>query len=115
MGVKLDRGEYRLTAFENRVLRRILIFERNEVIGSRRKLNSEEHYNFYLSPNIVRMIKLCGIRWAGYVECTGEKYSYKVFEGRLRKMALGRLMIRWEIDTNKFWEEIFTYSPFTTY
>jgi hypothetical protein len=43
--------------FENRVLRRIFGPKRDEVTGDWRKLNNEELYNLYSSPNIIRMIK----------------------------------------------------------
>jgi hypothetical protein len=42
--------------FGNRVLRRILGFRREEVMGGWRKLYNEEFHNFYSSPSIIRMI-----------------------------------------------------------
>jgi hypothetical protein len=45
-----------------RVLRIIFGTKRDEVTGERRKLYSEELHNVYLSPNIVRQIKLRRIR-----------------------------------------------------
>jgi len=41
------REERRLRVFENRVLRRILGFSRDEVRGERRKLRNEEQNNLY--------------------------------------------------------------------
>jgi hypothetical protein len=41
--------------FEDRVLRRILAYERVQVTGYRRTLYNEEHYNFY--PSHIRMMK----------------------------------------------------------
>jgi hypothetical protein len=46
------REEYRLRAFGNRVLRRIFIWEGDEVIGDWRKLHNEELHNLYPSSNI---------------------------------------------------------------
>jgi hypothetical protein len=38
-----------------------------------RKLHNEELHNFYSSPNIIRMTKSMGMKWAGHVACMGEK------------------------------------------
>jgi hypothetical protein len=43
--------------FENRVLRRIFGFEREEVRGGWRKLHNEELHNLYSSTNIITLIK----------------------------------------------------------
>jgi hypothetical protein len=43
--------------FENRVLRRILGPERDEVTGGWRKLHNEELHGLYPSPSIIRVIK----------------------------------------------------------
>jgi hypothetical protein len=57
------REECRLRVFENRVLRRIFGPKRNEVTEWRR-LHNKELYALY-SPNIIRVIKLRRLRWAG--------------------------------------------------
>lgn len=36
-----------------------------------RKLRNEEYHNFYVSPNIIRVIKLRKVRWAGHVAYMG--------------------------------------------
>jgi hypothetical protein len=51
------RGEHKLRVSENRVLRRIFGFKRNEKIGGWRKLHNEELHNLYSSPNNIIMIK----------------------------------------------------------
>jgi hypothetical protein len=46
------------------------IFEpqRDEVIGGLRRRHSEELYDLYSSPNIIRIIMSRRMRWAGHVE-----------------------------------------------
>ena len=51
------RVERRLRVFENRVLRRVLGSNRDEVTGEWRKLHNEELRGFYSLPNIVRVVK----------------------------------------------------------
>jgi hypothetical protein len=48
--------EYKLKAFENRVLKSIFGPKRDEAIGGWRKLLNEELHNLYSSPSIIRMI-----------------------------------------------------------
>jgi hypothetical protein len=43
--------------FENRVLRRILVPRRSEVMGGWRKLLIEELRDLYSSPRVIRIIK----------------------------------------------------------
>ena len=61
------RKERRLRAFENRVLRRTFGTKRDGVTGEYRKLHNEVLNDLYSSPNIIRVIKLGRIRWAGHV------------------------------------------------
>jgi len=61
------REECRLRVFENRVLGRIFGPKRERVTGEWRKLHNEELNNPYSSPNIVQVIKLNIMRWAGHV------------------------------------------------
>jgi len=58
--------------FENRVLRRIFEPKRDEVTGEWSKLHNEELNDLYSSPNIVQVIKLRRMRWAGHVACMEE-------------------------------------------
>jgi len=51
------REEQRLTAFENRVKRRIFGLKRDEVTGEWRRLYDEELYDLYYSPDIIRVMK----------------------------------------------------------
>jgi hypothetical protein len=59
--------------FENRVLRRIFGPRRDEVTGMWRRLHSQELYDLYFSPNIIRVIKLRRMSWAGHVARMGER------------------------------------------
>ena len=77
------REDSRLRVFENRVLRRIFGAKRDEVTGQRRKLHHEE---LYCSPNIVQVIKLRRMRWAGLVARMGERRGvYRVLVGKPRE------------------------------
>jgi len=58
--------------FENRVLSRVFGAKRDEVTGEWRKLDNEELRDLYSLPNIVRMVKSRGMRWAGHVVRMGE-------------------------------------------
>jgi hypothetical protein len=77
------RERHRLKVFMNRVQRRIFVPKRDEIIRGWRKLHNVELYNFYHSPNIIRMIKLRGMRRAGHVVRKGEKWNaYRVLVGK---------------------------------
>jgi hypothetical protein len=64
--------EHRLKVFENNVVRKIFGPLREED-GSWRKLHDDELHDLYSSPNIVRVIKSRGMRWAGHVACMGRR------------------------------------------
>jgi len=65
--------------FENRVLRKILGPKRDTVTREWRKLHYEELNDMYTSPNVVVVIKLRRMRWAGHVVCMGERRgAYRV-------------------------------------
>ena len=56
--------------FDNRVLWRIFGPKRDEVTGKWKKLHTEELYDLYPSPNIIRVIK-SRILWAGHIARMG--------------------------------------------
>jgi hypothetical protein len=90
--------ECRLRVFENKVLRRIFGPKRDVVTVEWRRLHNKELYAVYSSPNIIRVIKSRGLRWAGHVARMGErKGTYRTLvwkhEGR---RPLGRPRRRWE-------------------
>ena len=86
-----------LRVFENRVLRRIFGYERDEVIVEWRKLHNEELNKLYSSPNIVWEIK-SRMRWAGHVARMEQRRALvgkpegKIL-GRLRHN--GKIILRW--------------------
>jgi hypothetical protein len=98
----------RLRVFENRVLRRIFGHKRDEVMGEWRKLNNEELNGLFFSPNIVWVIKLRRMRWAGHVACMGERRgAYRVLVGKPEGMRpLGRPWHRWEDNTTMDLQEV---------
>ena len=67
------REERKLRVFENMVLRRIFGPRRDEVMEEWRRLHNEELNDLYSSPNIVRVMKLRRMRWAGHVAHMGEE------------------------------------------
>jgi hypothetical protein len=60
--------------------------KREEVAGSWRRLHNEELRNLYASPNIVRVIKLRRMRWAGNVARMVEmRIAYSILVGNLKE------------------------------
>jgi hypothetical protein len=55
------------------VLRRIFGPMRDQVMGGWRNLHNEELHDLYLSPSIIRIIKLRRMRWAVHVAGREEK------------------------------------------
>ena len=55
-----------------RVFRKVFGPKRDEVTGEWRKLHNEKLNDLYSLPNIVRVIKLRRMRWAGHVARMGE-------------------------------------------
>jgi hypothetical protein len=75
------REERRLTVFENRVLRRVSGPKRDEVTEWR-KLHDELN-DLYSLLNIVQVVKLRRMRWAGHVARMGEDRGvHRVLVGR---------------------------------
>jgi len=76
------------------VFRRIFGPGRDEVKGEWGRLHNEDVNGLYSSPNIVWVIKLRRLRWAGYVARTGG--GYRVLVGKPDgKRPLGRPRRRW--------------------
>jgi hypothetical protein len=72
--------------FENRVLRRIFVLQRDEVTGEWRKLHNEELNDVYSLPNIVRVIKSRRMRWERHAVRMGRGEVYTgISWGNLRE------------------------------
>jgi len=101
-------AEGKLSVFENMVLRRIFGPRKDEVTGEWRRLHNEELNDLYSSPNIVRVIKLRSMRWAGHVAHTGEERGvYRVFVGKLEgRRPLGRPRHRWVYNIRMDLQEV---------
>jgi len=82
-----------LRVFGNRVLRKAFGAKRDGVTREWRRLQDEELYDLYSSPNI-RPIK-SQLRWAGHVARTGEKMHTGFWWGERRKSVDGRIILRW--------------------
>jgi hypothetical protein len=72
------REEHKLKVFENRVLRRIFGLKRDEMTIGWRKLHNEELHDLYSLPDIIRIIKLRWMRWAGHVAQMGKRNMYRL-------------------------------------
>jgi hypothetical protein len=84
------REQHGLRIFENRVQRKTVVSERNEVTGKWRRLHKEELHDLY-SLNIIRVIK-SRTRYAGHVTRMGDnRDAYRVLVGKLEEnRPLGR-------------------------
>jgi len=63
-----------------------------------RTLHNEELHNLYASPNIIRVIKSRGMKWAGHVARMEETINVSEILVRKpeRKRLLRRFRCRWE-------------------
>jgi len=102
------REEHRLRLFENRVLSRIFRPKRDEVTGVWLKLHNEELNDQYSSPNIVLVIKLSIVRWAGQVARMEERRGvYRFLVGKPEgKRSLGKPRCRWEDNIKMNFQEV---------
>jgi hypothetical protein len=82
----LTTGNVRLKVFENSVLRRVFGPKRDEITREWKKLHNEELNYLYSLPNIVWVVKLRRMGWAGHVARMGEaKGLHRVLWGSLRE------------------------------
>ena len=95
--------EHRLRVFENSVLRRIFGPKWQKGKGEWKNLHNEVLNDLYPLPNIVQVIKLRRVRWAGpqHVWVRGEAYT-GFWWGNLRDRdhlgdpgVDGRIILRW--------------------
>ena len=82
------------------MLRRTFGSKRDEVAGEWKRLHNEELNDLYCSPNIIRVIKLIRMRWAGHVAHIGERRGVYMVLVRVPwgKRSFGRTTRRWEDD-----------------
>jgi len=81
--------------------------------GGWRRLHSEELHNLYSSPNIIRGIKSCRMRWVGSVALMGvTRNAYKMLVGGPKgKRRLEGPRCRWEdirMNFNKYCGKLWT-------
>jgi hypothetical protein len=67
------------------VLRRVFGLKRDDMVGAWRKLHNEKLHNLYSLPNVIGMIKLRRMRWAGHVACMGGRGMHIGFLWRSQK------------------------------
>jgi hypothetical protein len=87
-----------LKVFENMVLRKIFGPKTDKVTGKWRRLRKQELNALHSSANVIRVIILKRLRWAGHVANMGEKGNvYRVSVRRSeRKRTLSRPRRRWK-------------------
>jgi hypothetical protein len=93
---------------ENKVLRRIFGLKRDNVRGQWRKLHNKELCDWYSLPNIIRIIKLRMMKWAGHVERMDERWNtYRLLVGKQEgKGPLGRPTHRWVDNIRREFGEV---------
>ena len=108
--------ERKLRVFENMVLRRIFGPRRDEVTGEWRRPHNEELNELYSPSNILRVIKLRRMRWAGHVARMGERRDvYRVLVGNPEgKRPLGRPYVLKMFRTLTFWRRNNFFLNFST-
>ena len=99
---KHDLSHYGIRVFENKILRRIFKTKRDEN-GEWTRLNNEDFYTLYFSPNKIRLIKSRRLVWAGHTARMEELGSvFKLLTNNpTGKTHLGRSRRRWEDNIRK--------------
>jgi len=67
----------------------------NEITGEWRGLHNEELHGLYHSPDVVNIMKLRRLRWAGHVARMGRKRRLYSGWNIIRRRPLGRPRHRW--------------------
>ena len=94
--------------FENRVIWRIFGPKRDKATGKWRQLHNEELSHLYSPPNIVWVIQLRRMRWAGHVATMRERRGvYRVLVAKPEgKRPLKRLWHRWEDNITMYLQDV---------
>jgi hypothetical protein len=102
------REEYRLRAFENRMLRTIFGPRRHKLTGEWRRLHNEELYNLYCSINCIRVIKLKKNDMGGECSTYGERTrAYRIlFVKPEGKRAAGKRRSRCKYNIKRDIQEV---------
>ena len=76
--------------------------------GEWRRFHNEELCNLYCSPNIIRVIKCTGLRWAGHIARVKEsRNTFKILtRNPTGKRPIGRPGHRWEGNIRVVFKEI---------
>ena len=98
------------------MLKNIFEPERDKLTGEWRRLHKEELCDLYCSPNIIWVIKLRRMRWAGHVARLRERRGvYRVLVGVLRERdnledlsVEGRVILKWVFKRwdGEIWSEL---------
>jgi hypothetical protein len=77
--------------FANRVLRRIFVPKRDEMVGGWKKILNSELHNLYSLRNAIRKIRSRRVRWAGHVAPHRREDEFMLdFEGKARRKETTR-------------------------
>ena len=101
-----------MKVFKNRLLRKIFGSKTDEVTWDCTRLHNEELYELYPSQNIIRVIQLRTLRWAGHVARMGNRRRlFRVLVERLETMKqISAPRRRLEDNIKMYMDEVFLIS-----
>jgi hypothetical protein len=88
------------------VLRRIFGTKRDEVTREGRRIHNEEIYNLHSSTDVIRVIKLRKMKWAGHVARVGRGADrvLVVKPGIIRNLIRYEEEVNIDIKLNNYWK-----------
>jgi hypothetical protein len=94
--------------FDNKVLTRRYGPLRDEETGEWRRLHNKELQSLYAAPDILRVMKIRRLRWAGQVaRMTDDRIVCRVLVGNLQgRWPVGRLRTRWADNVRRDLREV---------